>query len=455
MATKKQIAAVAAAQKTVNKNIAAAQAAVAKASAAEAAATKAQPAGTVITNPLTAPYPTTSVADLNAANIAARKATEAWASPFSTAFGGTAPSTTLDYVRQYASPSSDVFGGTQSSALPYSPSAMVNPITGQPAGPIGGSQNPVVAPKVSEVSSIQKALDDLLAGTLTSYGIVDIAATIAKIRADYPDATSDQLLLLLKNDTRYNANYNARFSGNAMRKAAGLPTLDDATYLKAEKEYEKVMKAYGLDKTSLNTRKMYGTFIGNMMDIADVTGRVSLVYDNLKASPEIERSFRKFYPMLNQADIVAAFLNPEEQLPALQRKVQAAEIGGAALAQGLESNLTELTTPLGKESGTGYTNVTGGTIGAETIRAGGTTTAQAKAGYEKIAGELPQAEFLSSIYAKQGLAQYGQKEAEKARIQGLASEKRKLEELIKAEEASWSAKAGTTKVSLQGPRGGF
>ena len=313
---------------------------------------------------------------------------------------------------------------------------------------------PVTPPKV-ELSPIQKALDDLLAGTLTSYGIVDIAATIAKIRADYPDATSDQLLLLLKNDTRYNANYNARFSGNAMRKAAGLPTLDDATYLKAEKEYEKVMKAYGLDKTSLNTRKIYGTFIGNMMDIADVTGRISLVYDNLKASPEIERSFRKFYPMLNQADIVAAFLNPEEQLPTLQRKVQAAEIGGAALAQGLESNLTDITTPLGKESGTGYTNVTTGTIGAETIRAGGTTTAQAKAEYEKIAGELPRAEFLSSIYAEQGLSQYGQKEAEKARIKGLASEKRKLEELIKAEQASFSASSGTSKVSFQRAKGGF
>lgn len=420
---------------------------------AAAAAAKAQTPGTVITNPLTAPYPTTSVADLNAANVVARRATEAWASPFSTAFGGTAPSTALDYVRQYASPSSDVFGGTQSSAIPYSPSAMVNPITGAPAGPMGGGNQPPT-PKV-EGLSLQKALDDLLAGTLSTYGIVDIAATLSKIRADYPEATSDQILLLLKNDARYNANYNARFSGNAMRKAAGLPTLDDATYLKAENEYAKVMKAYGLDKTSLATQKMYGTFIGNMMDLADVTGRISLVYDNLKASPEIESSFRKFYPMLNKSDIVAAFLNPEEQLPALQKKVQAAEIGGEALRQGLEYNLTEQLTAMGATSGTGYSNVTTGTIGAETLRAGGTTTAQAKVGYQKIAGELPTMEKLSSIYAKQGLAQYGQVEAEKAQLQGLASAARAKEELIKAEEASWSAKAGTTKVSLQRANRGF
>lgn len=311
---------------------------------------------------------------------------------------------------------------------------------------------PVAAPKV-ELSPIQKALDDLLAGTLSTYGIVDIATTIARIRADYPEATSDQLLLLLKNDARYNANYNARFSGNAIRKAAGLPTLDDATYLKAEKEYEKVIKAYGLGNTSIASQKMYGTFIGNMMDLQDVTERISLVFNNLKASPQIEESFRKFYPMLSKADIVATFLNPEEQLPALKSKVQAAEIGGAALMQGLQSNLTDITTPLGLKSETGYSNVTTGTIGAETIRAGGTSSAIAKAEYEKIAAELPTAQKLSSIYASQGLAQYSQREAEKARIQGLASEKRKLEELEKAERASFSARAGTTKVSLQKPRG--
>lgn len=446
MATKAQLAAAAAAQKAVDKQLAATKAA---AKVATAATNKAD--SLVNRMIINTPY---DAATLNADNIAARKATEAWASPFSTAFGGSAPSTTLDYVRQYASPFSDVFGGTGSAAMPYSPSQMNAPIdttvkkeedTGGGGGGGGGNRD---EPPIKKPLNLQKALDDLLAGTLSAYGIVDIAATIARIRADYPEATSDQLLLLLKNDPRYNANYNARFSGNAMRKAKGLPTLDDATYLKAELEYEKVMKAYGLGKTSLATRNMYGTFIGNMMDLADVTGRIGLVYENLKASPEIEMSFRKFYPELSKSDIVAAFLNPEEQLPMLQKKVQAAEIGGAALTQGLASNLTDITT-----KDTGYSNVTGGTIGAETIRAGGTTAAAAKTAYGRIAEELPTAEKLSSIYAKQGLEQYGQREAEKARIQGLASEKRKLEELIKAEEASFSARAGTTKVSLQKPRG--
>lgn len=96
-------------------------------------------------NPLTTPYPTTSVADLNAANIAARKATEAYASPFSTAFGGTAPSTALDYARIYASPFSDIFGGG-APAVPYSPSSLVNPVTGAPAAPMTPYTPPYTPP---------------------------------------------------------------------------------------------------------------------------------------------------------------------------------------------------------------------------------------------------------------------------------------------------------------------
>lgn len=69
-------------------------------------------------------------------NIAARKSTEAYASPFSTAFGGKAPSTTLDFVRQYASPFSTAFGGT-APARPYSPSLLVEPSLSGPGKDTG------------------------------------------------------------------------------------------------------------------------------------------------------------------------------------------------------------------------------------------------------------------------------------------------------------------------------
>jgi hypothetical protein len=119
MATKKQIAAAAAAQKEVDKQLAATKAA---AKVATTAVDKADVASRKMV--LNTPY---SASTLEQDNIAARRATEAYASPFSTAFGGSSPSTTLDYVRQYGSPFSDVFGGTGSSAMPYSPSQLTGP----------------------------------------------------------------------------------------------------------------------------------------------------------------------------------------------------------------------------------------------------------------------------------------------------------------------------------------
>lgn len=222
-------------------------------------------------------------------------------------------------------------------------------------GPIKGSKS----------SSFDAASDTILAQTLSSYGLEGVAATIAKIRSEYPEISSEQLLMLLKNDSRYNAEYNKRFAGNAKLKAAGLPTLDDATYLKAEDEYRKIFTAYGA--TTLANRDYYATLIGNRMDAVDVTDRMNQAYARLQAAPEIKKAFQTFYSAATEGDILAAILDPSTQLPVLQKKVAAAEIGGAALAQNLRTSLATATELVGL----------------------GVTQAQAQAGYSTIAQALP------------------------------------------------------------------
>jgi len=301
--------------------------------------------------------------------------------------------------------------------------------------PIVDKNGKLIVPLVPPTKTIQQAIDDILAGTMTAYGMSGVASTIAQIRKDYPDATSDQLLMLLKNDTRYNAEYNKRFAGNAALKAQGLQPLDDATYLKSEQEYAKVLKGYGLD--TLATRDQYATFIGNSMDLQDVTDRISLAIDHLKANPDANAAFDKFYPTLSTGDKLALMLKPETQLPIMKKKVQAAEIGGAALAQHLETNLTDITS-MGT---TGYSNVSGGTLGAEALQNAGVTTAAAKAGYQQIAQDLPAANKLSAIYAGT-LDQYGQKQAEQEQLLGLASATRAKQALSQKEQATWSGQTG-------------
>lgn len=258
----------------------------------------------------------------------------------------------------------------------------------------------------------------IVEGILKNYDMKGVADSIAKIRADYPEIASADILALLKFDTRYNAPYLERFAGNAALIKKGLPTLNDDLYLKAEKEYETIFKAY--DVGSLANRKMYATLIGNSMDAVDVTGRLKIGYDRLKSDKNIEEAFRKFYPSLGTGDIVAAMLNPEEMLPALERKAAAAEIGGSYLAQGLEASK----------------------ISAESLAAYGVTKAGAQAGVRYIAQALPRGKFLSQISGETGI-NYTQQTAEDITFKKNVKAQQE-EDILKAKEIGrFSAESGT------------
>jgi hypothetical protein len=237
-----------------------------------------------------------------------------------------------------------------------------------------------------------------------------VADAIARIRKDYPEIASDDILALLKFDTRYNASYLERFAGNAELIKKGLPTLNDESYLKVEKEYEKIFKSYNVG--SLANRQMYANLIGNSMDAVDVTGRLKVGYDRLKADKNIEAAFRRFYPSLGDGDIVAAMLNPEEMLPALQRKAAAAEIGGSYLAQNLNTT---------RES-------------AESLAAFGIDRAGAQAGVRYIAQALPRGQFLSQISAETGI-NFTQQTAEDITFRKNVKAQQE-EELLKAKEVA-------------------
>lgn len=420
------------------------------------AAAKAKAPGTVVTNPLTAPYPTTSVTDLNAANVIARKATEAYASPFSTAFGGTAPSTTLDYARQYASPSSDIFGGTQSSALPYSPSTMVNPVTGAPAGPIGGSGPVSVANNKLNTGPTSAQLDSIAAikALLSAYGLGDLTDAITN--SVIKGYSSDTIQLIMQDPNSADplaVAFQKRFPANKARAAAGKSVLSAAEYLAAERSYTQVLQSYGV--SSMATREKLSSFISNDISAAEVSDRVGLAVNRVQnADADTKKALAEYYPMLNQADIIGAVLDPAEGLPALQRKIQISEIGGAALAQNLTTGIKAAS-----DLKTGYTGLTTGSMGAEDLANLGVTKEQARAGYQTVAEVAPRGEFLSSIT---GGEDYTRLQAEQEAFQGLASAKRARVNLTQAELARFGGQSGTSKgafstgyLSRQGKSGAF
>lgn len=243
--------------------------------------------------------------------------------------------------------------------------------------PAGGDTTvnpPVVVPPVIPggvtVSNIDTAKDDILAKTLASYGMEGIGAIIKKIRGENPEISQDDLLFLLKNDTRYNGEYLARFAGNAILKAKGMPTVSDAEYLKAENEYEKIFKAYGV--TNLANRSYYAQLIGNVMDAEDVSKRIDMAYKVYKGNPAVKNAFNTFYGTVTDGDVVAAMLDPETQVPLLQKKITVAEIGGAALQQNLSTSLAkaqefEALGITGAAAQSGYQNIAQGLTGYEKL----------------------------------------------------------------------------------------
>jgi len=271
------------------------------------------------------------------------------------------------------------------------------------------------------------------------YNISGLADTLLAIRTAYPDISSEDMLTLLRYDKRYNAGYLQRFAGNAKLAASGKAMLSEKDYLANEQAYAKIFKAYDVERFA-NTEQ-YATLIGNELAPDEVGARVSMAYKRiLSADSNVLLALRKFGSSLSTGDLVAAMLDPRNQLPALEKKITSAEIGGAALKQGLQA--FEAATSVQSSA---YSNVMGGTIGTEAAMQSGANAETANVDYKAIAAELPRMEFLSSI--SQGLPQYAQAEAEKARIQGLASEERKKQNLISLEEARYAGSSGVGRMS--------
>lgn len=320
-----------------------------------------------------------------------------------------------------------------------------NPVTGAVT-----KKEPTVTPTptptptgLSTVPTLDTKKIDAIAAIsalLSSYGIGDLSGPITEaVQKGY---SSDTIQLIMQDPNSKDPlaiAFQTRFSANKIRAAAGKAVLSPGEYLAAERTYAQVLQSYGVG--TLAKRETMSSFIANDISAAEVADRVGLAIDRVKnADPFTKAALAQYYPSLNQTDIVSALLDPTEGLPAIKRKVQIAEIGGAAALQGLPTGMSA-TTGLS----TDYTNVTSGALGAEALAAFGITQEAARKGYQAVAGITPRAEFLSSI---SGGEDYTRLQAEQEAFLGLASAKRARESLTAQEEARFRGQSGLTKTSL-------
>ena len=234
--------------------------------------------------------------------------------------------------------------------------------------------------------------------------------------------------------------YKKRFAANAQRIAKGLRALSEAEYIELEDQYQNVMRTYGLppsyyERGELGRQQGFEKFIAGDVSAAELEDRIQTAQDRvINAAPQVGQALRQFYPDITNGDILAYALDPDQALTNIRRKVTAAEIGGAAIAQGLATGVTR----------------------AEELGRYGVTAQQAREGFQTIAGVLPRATTLSQIYGKQGMGPYTQTTAEQEvfGLAGAAESERQRRKLTELEQASFAGSSGMAGGALSRERAG-
>ena len=276
---------------------------------------------------------------------------------------------------------------------------------------------------------------DMIRAQLIQWGLGSLADTyISLAQKGYK---AEEALNKLKYDTTinpatnkpWNAAYSVRFAGNAARQKQGLNVYDEKEYLAIEDSYADTLRRNNLTNLlSADAEKNAATFAGYMAkglsatEFADRIDEVSTRITNL--DPNIKKQFTTYYPGLSETDLISYVLAPENTLPVLKTKIAAAEIGASALQYGLTATSKGM---------------------AEDLAKTGLTKEQAQAGYEKIAEYLPRTEFLSQVYDETGI-KYNQTTAEEEQLKGLASAKRKRQQIKEREEAAFLGSSGYTRT---------
>lgn len=269
----------------------------------------------------------------------------------------------------------------------------------------------------------------ILEDVFNSYGLSELSSEIAKYMRE--GLTSAEATLRLKQSQPYKD----RFYGNELRRNAGLNVINEAAYLDLENSYSETLKAYGIQdyfgigvtpNERKNRQKAIAEVIGKDISAVEFKDRVSTAVDRVKmADPATKSAFQQFYG-IGEADLAKYFLDPTKSLVTLKEKATAAEIGGAAIGQGLPATAAS----------------------AEDLAKFGISREQAQVGYSVIAEELPTATKLGEIYKQEGIT-YNQAEAEQATFKQLASAKRKKEQLKAREEAAFQGSSGVAPAGLK------
>lgn len=270
------------------------------------------------------------------------------------------------------------------------------------------------------LSGEQRNAYEAIKGIFEGYGLGTLAPKILEyVQQGYG---SDTITMLLQRTDEYKR----RFAANEERRKKGLPVLAPNEYLATEQAYRQIMRNAGLPQGFYDTNDDFTRFLSSDVSPTELKGRVDLAVQATEfADPELRTALAA--QGVDTGSMVAYFLDENRAMPLIQKQMAASQIGAAALRNNLTMNAGN----------------------AMEWAKQGITAQQAKEGYGQIAGYLPEAQKLASIYGDF----YDQQTAE-AEIfgqSGAAGEKRK--KLASQERASFGGAVGGAKSGLAGVGG--
>jgi hypothetical protein len=273
---------------------------------------------------------------------------------------------------------------------------------------------------------------NILYKKFSEYGLGSLVEPLQKYIQD--GLSDDEFTLRLRETPAYQQ----RFGANKQRIGKGLAALSEAEYIKMEDQYQEVMRQYGLpesywSKDSMGTQKGFEQLLANDVSNTELEDRLMVAQDRvLKSNPEVLKTLKDFYPDIKDGDILAYTLDPKNAIKEIQRKVTAAEIGGAAMQQ------KGLTTSLAR---------------AEELQKYGVDKAAATEGYSTIGAGLQRGSELASIYGESPYTQ-ATAESEVFKLTGAQEARKQRQKVTGLEKATFGGQTGVTTGALARDRAG-
>jgi hypothetical protein len=301
--------------------------------------------------------------------------------------------------------------------------------SGKRLGGASGATIPTVAS--TEAQQRRQSAFDTLYSQFAQYGLEALVEPLKNLILE--DVSPTEFAVRL----RQTEPYRKRFAANAARINKGLKALSEGEYLALEDGYQSIMRNYGLPATyysrgDLGRQEGFEKLISGDVSVAELEDRIATAQNRVvNAPPQVKEALQRFYPDINNSDILAYTLDPEKGLVDIKRKVTAAEIGGAALGAGLATDVAR----------------------AEELAKFGVTAERARQGYQAAVPIIERGRQLSDFYQE---SPYTQQTAEEE-LFGLtyapeATAKRKR--LTSLEEAQFAGRAGMTGGALARDRAG-